>query len=76
MSASLQGLEILMSPFLITFMCKCESACVQERVGQFRRWLMEQPEKVVIVYGHSTMLREFIGGDKHLRNCELYTLQV
>ncbi|KAK9807423.1 hypothetical protein WJX73_004631 [Symbiochloris irregularis] len=47
-----------------------------ERVGQFRRWVMEQPEKTIIVYGHSTMLREFIGGDKSLRNCELFTLQV
>ena len=50
--------------------------CAQERVGHFRKWLMEQPEKVVVVFGHSTMLREFIGGDKHLRNCELYTMQV
>ena len=49
---------------------------VQERVGKFRRWLMEQPEKTVVVFGHSTMLRELIGGDKHLRNCELYTMQV
>ena len=48
----------------------------QERVGQFRRWLQEQPERVIVVFGHSTFLREFIGGGKHLKNCELFTLHL
>ena len=49
---------------------------MQERVGQFRRWLQEQPERVIVVFGHSTFLKEFIGGGKHLKNCELFTLQL
>ena len=49
---------------------------LQERVGAFRRWLQEQPERTIVVFGHSTFLREFIGGGKHLKNCELFTLHL
>lgn len=49
---------------------------VQSRIGAFRRWLQEQPEKVVVAVGHSSYWRHFeevCRGTKptHMRNCEV-----
>lgn len=49
---------------------------VLSRIGAFRRWLQEQPEKVVVAVGHSSYWRHFeevCRGTKptHMRNCEV-----
>ncbi|KAK9836142.1 hypothetical protein WJX81_004420 [Elliptochloris bilobata] len=43
---------------------------MQERVGQFRRWVQARPEQVIVAIGHSCMFRELTGGGRHLKNCE------
>ncbi|KAL4427305.1 hypothetical protein ABPG77_003214 [Micractinium sp. CCAP 211/92] len=46
------------------------------RIGAFRRWLQEQPEKVIVAVGHSSYWRQFeevCRGTKptHMKNCEV-----
>lgn len=47
---------------------------LKERVGAFRQWVQAQQEKVIVAYGHSSMIRELSG--KSLRNCEILTLHL
>ncbi|BDA47367.1 hypothetical protein COCOBI_10-2140 [Coccomyxa sp. Obi] len=47
---------------------------LKERVGAFRQWVHAQEEKVIVAYGHSSMIRELAG--KSLRNCEILTLNM
>ena len=57
--------------------CKCSSLLplhLQERVGAFRQWVQAQQEKVIVAYGHSSMIRELSG--KSLKNCEILTLHL
>lgn len=57
--------------------------CVQKRVGEFKRWLLGRPEKVVVAVGHSLCWRELMKGltgpgdaPAYMRNCELRTLHI
>lgn len=57
--------------------------CVQKRVGEFKRWLLGRPEKVVVAVGHSLCWRELMKGltgpgdaQAYMRNCELRTLHI
>jgi len=49
---------------------------VRERVGAFKRWLDSRPEKVIVVVGHSTYLKDLTGMNKRLRNGELHTQHI
>jgi broad specificity phosphatase PhoE len=44
------------------------------RVGRFRAWLGERPERVIAVVGHGTILHRLTG--LHLKNCERLTLEL
>jgi len=46
------------------------------RVERFRSWLLRRPEKTFVVFGHSTFFKEFIGGTRSLRNCEIHTMML
>ena len=48
---------------------------VQERVGEFRRWVQNRPEKVVVAFGHSSIFHE-LTGSKRLKNCEVHTMHL
>ena len=43
------------------------------RIGQFRLWLAERPEKVIAVVGHSNFFKFYLGMAEKLRNCEVHT---
>ncbi|UPR02337.1 histidine phosphatase [Chloropicon primus] len=47
---------------------------LQKRVGLFRQWVLEQPQKVIVAFGHSTFWKEFSGSDTRLGNCEVDTV--
>ena len=49
---------------------------LQKRVGLFRQWVLRQPHKVIIAFGHSTFWKEFSGSGTRLRNCEVDTIFV
>merc|ERR1719424_1866615 len=40
------------------------------RLPDFKRWLLERPEKHIVVVGHGCFFQGVIG--KHLHNCEVY----
>ncbi len=44
-------------------------------MGEFRKWVQAQPERVIVAYGHSSMLKELSGG-KRLMNCEVLALHI
>ena len=54
----------------------CDCCDGQERVGAFKRWLDSRPEKVIVVVGHSTYLKDLTGMNKRLRNGELHTQHI
>ena len=39
----------------------------------FKRWVDARPEKVVVLVGHSTYLKELTGMTSRLKNGELHT---
>ena len=45
----------------------------QERVKAFSRWVDARPEKIIVLVGHSTYLRELTGMKSRLKNGELHT---
>jgi len=47
-----------------------------KRVGLFRQWVLRQPHKVIIAFGHSTFWKEFQNSGARLKNCEISTLYV
>ncbi len=51
-------------------------ADMQERCGQFRKWLEEQPQKVIVVVGHSTFWKVFTSSPHRLKNCEVQTIMI
>ena len=48
----------------------------QARVAAFKRWLDARPEKVIVLVGHSTYLKELTHMSTRLRNGELHTLHI
>jgi len=48
----------------------------KQRVERFRSWLLRRPEKTFVVFGHSTFFKEFIGGTRTLKNCEIHTMML
>ncbi|KAK9867462.1 hypothetical protein WJX84_001003 [Apatococcus fuscideae] len=51
-------------------------SAVKERCGQFRKWLEEQPQKVIVVVGHSTFWKVFTSSPHRLKNCEVQTIMI
>jgi len=51
-------------------------AQMQARVGEFRRWVQNRPEKVIVAFGHSVLFKELSGGHKSLKNCEIHTINI
>ena len=49
---------------------------LQKRVGLFRQWVLRQPHRVIVAFGHSTFWKEFSGSTERLRNCEVDTIYV
>ncbi|MFC4170826.1 histidine phosphatase family protein [Microvirga sp. GCM10011540] len=45
-----------------------------ERVDRFRSWLAERPERLIAVVGHGMFFYHLTG--RHLRNCEIATLEL
>jgi len=45
-------------------------------VGEFRRWVQNRPEKVIVAFGHSVLFKELSGGHKSLKNCEIHTINI
>lgn len=43
---------------------------VQERVAAAKRWLEQQRERVVFLYGHSVFWRHFFQQSESMKNCE------
>mmetsp|Transcript_8753 Transcript_8753/g.28788 ORF Transcript_8753/g.28788 Transcript_8753/m.28788 type:complete len:391 (+) Transcript_8753:3-1175(+) len=51
----------------------------KRRVGRFRRWAEDRPEKHIVVFAHHNSLRELsaqAGEPKSLRNCEYVRLEL
>ena len=50
------------------------------RVGNFRKWVMAQPGKELVVFGHSTFFKYLIQGEGHdgvrLKNGQVMTIQL
>ena len=46
---------------------------LQERVKALSRWVDARPEKIIVLVGHSTYLRELTGMKSRLKNGELHT---
>jgi broad specificity phosphatase PhoE len=46
----------------------------EERVRQFRSWLVRRPESLIAVVGHGTFFQYMTG--RHLQNCELAVLEL
>ena len=44
---------------------------VSLRISAFRDWLLQRPEKVIVVVGHSAFIKQFTGMSRKLRNCEV-----
>ena len=42
----------------------------------FRQWVLRQPHRVIVAFGHSTFWKEFSGSTERLRNCEVDTIYV
>lgn len=57
-------------------------ALMQRRVKEFRKWILDRPEKVFVAVGHSMFWKEFATACKngvkqeHLRNCSWMQLHV
>lgn len=49
---------------------------VKERCGRFRKWLQDQPRKVIVVVGHSTFFKVFTSSPHRLKNCEIQTILI
>lgn len=55
---------------------------LQRRIAEFKKWLQNRPEKVVVAVGHSLFWREFVRGQygaaavDYMANCELQTLTI
>lgn len=52
------------------------SLTLQERCGRFRKWLQDQPQKVIVVVGHSTFFKVFTSSPHRLKNCEIQTILI
>lgn len=48
----------------------------QVRAGEFRKWVQNRPEKVIVAFGHSCLFKELTSGQKSLRNCEVHTMSI
>jgi broad specificity phosphatase PhoE len=46
----------------------------EERVGRFRDWLAQRPERLIAVVGHGTFFHQLTG--QMLRNCEVAVLEL
>ena len=49
---------------------------LQERCGRFRKWLQNQPQKVIVVVGHSTFFKAFTSSPHRLKNCEIKSILI
>ena len=49
---------------------------LQVRVGEFRKWIQNRPEKVIIAIGHNCLFKELTNGQKSLRNCEVHSMAI
>lgn len=45
------------------------------RIAQFEKWLCEQPEKVIVVVGHSQYFKSMLGLDYKFDNCDIWELK-
>lgn len=48
----------------------------QARIAAFKRWLDERPEKIIVLVGHSTYIKELAHMATRLKNGELHTLHI
>jgi hypothetical protein len=44
---------------------------MRHRVSEFTRWLGQQPEQVVVAFGHSTFWKYFSNSKSRMKNCEV-----
>lgn len=46
------------------------------RIFEFEKWLMEQPEDVIAVVGHSQYFKSLLGLPKKFKNCDVWSLEL
>ena len=60
--------------------CSEPRAQLLARVAAFRKWLLQRPEREVVVVGHSTFFKYLLQtegvNDRRLKNGELYSLSL
>ena len=48
---------------------------LQRRIGLFRKWVCNRPEREMVIFGHSTFFKYFTNSENRLKNCEVLTLR-
>jgi hypothetical protein len=49
---------------------------LRRRIGAFRKWVCNRPEREMVVFGHSTFFKYFTNSETRLKNCEVITIRL
>ncbi|GAQ80206.1 hypothetical protein KFL_000480470 [Klebsormidium nitens] len=59
-----------------TFLSRESMVHLRERVQRFRAYLLQRPERTLVVIGHSTFFRELLGSKRRMAHCEIVQLRL